>query len=291
MLGVVGVISCLASALAHNYDSAIRRLASLFGFRGIALVLTAILILTYLIHFYLCHRGPKRICQAACAGTLTHLKGHFDRVSARFQQSTPNRFNAVAEGCGSTLGVLVSLIIPEDSVPRENVLIFEFLFEANPKRAFGFYVQSKAPRFSEEMALQTYAVRDPALQCHTDLGSSRSLFLTQLESFMESHPKMLRLAALTDVGQFDLSQWSRHVVRLEFVFDRKSETFVLGPEIVQFALTLVATFDALELPGPEIEPILARRLRILKKCEQKGKKCNQHRTGAKKGKKCNQHRP
>jgi hypothetical protein len=131
------------------------------------------------------------------------------------------------------------------------------------------------------MALQSYAVPDPELTCYTDLGDSRSLFLPELEAFIESHPKVLRFAALTDLGHFDLSEHSRHVVRLEFRRDGQSDGFVFGREIVEFVMRLADTFATLRLPRAVLWRIQARRRWVLRRGELKrrSKKSNRRKKG------------
>jgi hypothetical protein len=48
---------------------------------------------------------------------LTYLQEFFAGVPDRFEQSAPHRFNVVATGRSSHLGVLVSVIIPEGRGP------------------------------------------------------------------------------------------------------------------------------------------------------------------------------
>jgi hypothetical protein len=154
----------------------------------------------------------------------------------------------------------------------KSVLIFKFFFVVNPVATCALSVQSTAPRLSRKMALPSCPVRDPGLTCYTDSKDSRSVLLLELEAPIESHPKMLRLAALTDLSLFDFARNSRRAVRLEFWLDAQTKTSFCGSEIVEFAVRLADTFAKLQLPAAVLWRIQTQRRRTLR--DQKTKTWN-----------------
>jgi hypothetical protein len=110
------------------------------------------------------------------------------------------------------------------------------------------------------MALVSSAVEDTALKCFSDLDYCLDLFLLDLNSFMEAHPKVLRLAALTDLNLFASRRKSSNVMRLEFTFDAIAEDLVLWREIVELGIRLADTYSRLRLPEEVLDPI--RKLRL-----------------------------
>jgi hypothetical protein len=147
---------------------------------------------------------------------------------------------------------------------HKSVLIFEFIFEAKPNTTFSLHIEKSVPTFCEQLRLEQHEIVDPDLKCYSDLGPSVDLFLPALNSFMEAHPKVLRLAVLNDTNQFDLRRESRRVVRLEFLFDANSEGFAFGEEIVELAVKLADAFATVALPHDVLDPIQQWRLAILK---------------------------
>jgi hypothetical protein len=224
-------------------------------------------------------RDVRRIRENARNGALSHLRHFFPEVPADFTPSGFHQFKAWVTGRQNHPGLNVRFFagrtarrIPYDFLwTRYSILTFEFLFRANPRAAFSLHIQSTPPRFSDEMALVSSAVEDTALKCFSDLDYCLDLFLLDLNSFMEAHPKVLRLAALTDLNQFEGRGISRYVVRLEFTFDAIAEDLVLWREIVELGMCLADTYSRLALPGEVMEPIQQRRIAILKRIEQEKK--------------------
>jgi hypothetical protein len=232
-------------------------------------------------------RNHSRVRQKACAGTLTHLRHYLPGLPREFERSGLHRFNVFAASDNGPFISMVSLIpnkrcdplsflydsffnrqTDHDFDSPKSVLALEFVFKPNSRRTFGLHVQSRAPQFAGELGLEPYPVDGLSLVCFTDLGvRHRNCFLGPLNSFIASHPGVLRLAAFTDTSQFELRQDSRHAVRLEFLFDEKSEDFVFGMEIVGIAVFLVDLFERFQLPKKVCKQTQDRRTRILRSSE------------------------
>lgn len=232
-------------------------------------VIVFVILLVYITWFILGWRDIARV-RAKCVETIQEeLKRYYAAVPTRLASFGRHRMDAFATGRVCHKGVLTSVRLSKRSDPlgflfdlirgKKSLLVFEFIVETKQNMSLMFHVGRRKPRFAETLKLEEFNMSEQELKCYTDLGESRHIFASHVDSFLERHPKMVRLIEISDANRLDLMREEKHVVRIELEFSSRTEDSVFNREVVDWAVLLADKFCTAYFPEDLVEKVNRQR--------------------------------
>ena len=228
-----------------------------------------IIFVVYAVWFVVGWRDISRVARKAGSTVQESLKRYYAAVPTKFVSFGMHRMDAFATGRVCHKGVLTSVRLTKRSDPlgflfdlvrgKKSVLVFEFIVETKQNVSLMLHVGRRQPGFVEKLKLEQYNMSETELKCYTDLGESRHIFSSHIDSFIERHPKMVRLVEISDANRFDLMREEKHVVRIELEFTRNLEDTVFSDEVVDWAVQLADKFCTVYFPGDVVDRVNKQR--------------------------------
>lgn len=245
----------------------------------------AALALVFLVFFIAGTISIRSTLKKDAKNVLNEFDNHFSVVPKNFVKYAKHKYAIYMTGRTSYTGCLITINFSHRCDPfmylwdliRQNKskLVIEFLPKPKQNVSMMFHVSSKAPKSVSMLKLEEFGVSDENLVGYTDLGNEKELFSTDINMFIEKHPKVLEFVEICDSNRHDMRRESRYVARFEFDFDAIIKQNI-STEVLNFALKLSDKFATLELPPDLLTKNLNLRTKLFmdtkEKYEEKSKK-------------------